>query len=104
VDGQGDGELHELLKDYFLNPNSPRYETIEYKKFKAYWTAKVLTGRHKGKELWRTKETFSISGRLSTWNQNKQNGSTSTGGKYQKVIPLTPTGIEPQNGRRFGKL
>lgn len=66
----GDGELHAYCRAYAAE-NPGRYEKELYEAFLAYWTAKLQAGQKKGKELWRTKETFELSGRLATWNRNE---------------------------------
>jgi len=104
VDGVGDGELYDLLAEYWKNPNSPSYTPEMYKAFRAYWTALVQIGKGKGKERWRTEKTFSISGRLANWNSNNFNKNGNNNGFNSKKPELKPTGIEPTNGRRFGKL
>lgn len=66
IETHGDGELHNLLANFY-SENSTKYEGAMYAGFKAYWTALVLIGRDKGKELWRTQKTFSVAGRLAQW-------------------------------------
>ena len=66
IETHGDGELHNLLANFY-SENPTKYEGAMYAGFKAYWTALVLIGRDKGKELWRTQKTFSVAGRLSQW-------------------------------------
>jgi hypothetical protein len=75
-EGHGDGELHAKLADYYKNPNSVEYSPEIYRAFKEYWTAIVQNGKGKGKELWRTKDTFLVSGRLSTWSRNNFNNES----------------------------
>lgn len=78
----GDGELHYLIDEY-AKANHGKYQNDMYHLFLLYWTATVLNGAGKGKELWKTQTTFSLAGRLATWasklynnsNQNKQNGN-----------------------------
>jgi len=69
VEMHGDGELHNMLADFYKQ-NQTKYEGKMYEGFKAYWTAKVINGKDKGKELWRTQKTFSVAGRLATWSNN----------------------------------
>jgi hypothetical protein len=75
-EGHGDGELHAKLAEYYKNPNSVEYSPEIYRAFKEYWTAIVQNGKGKGKELWRTKDTFLVSGRLSTWSRNNFNNES----------------------------
>ena len=87
IEGHGDGELHEILSNYYLS-NKELYEPKMYTEFKSYWTALTQKGRTKGKELWRTKETFSAAGRLATWarnyNQTKNYDGNRFSGKNQQ--------------------
>lgn len=90
----GDGELHMICINYD-SENQGKYTAPEYKEFLAYWTATVQKGSYKGKELWRSKETFSLAGRLATWNKNNQkfntNGNSSSNSKQSKAEYLTST-------------
>lgn len=91
----GDGELHMTCIVYDQD-NKNKYTPEEYKEFLGYWTAPVQKGSYKGKELWRSKETFSLAGRLSTWNSNNQkfnkNGNSgNSNSKQSKADYLTST-------------
>lgn len=72
----GDGGLHFLCRE-FAKLNPEKYPHEFYKSFLEYWTAKVQkAGKNKDKELWKTKDTFSLASRLTTsfkmtWDGNK---------------------------------
>ena len=70
----GDGELHFLI-DEFARKNHDKYTNDMYHLFLLYWTATVLNGSGKGKELWKTQTTFSLAGRLATWSSKSYNNS-----------------------------
>lgn len=61
----GDGRLHFLCREY-AKQNPDKYTKEMYVHFLEYWTAPVLTGLKKGKELWYTQKTFQLSSRLAT--------------------------------------
>ena len=70
----GDGELHFLI-DEFARKNHNKYPNDMYHLFLLYWTATVLNGSGKGKELWKTQTTFSLAGRLAMWSSKSYNNS-----------------------------
>ncbi|ARK13077.1 hypothetical protein A6C57_23560 [Fibrella sp. ES10-3-2-2] len=70
----GDGELQALCREYFKQ-HPDKYPGQLYNDFLTHWTAIARNAKKKsdnGKEVWRTRETFDIAGRLSTWSKNQE--------------------------------
>lgn len=91
----GDGVLQNSCKDYH-NKNPEKYTPPLYKAFINYWTAIVQVGTKKeiGQELWRTKKTWDLAGRLAYWKSNENKNFNN--GKQ----PTSPV-IEPRQGKEF---
>lgn len=102
-DGEGDGRLHQMLKEFYLE-HIDLYPPELYREFKAYWSALMVNGKKAeiGKEKWEVQETWSLSGRLSTWHQNNlKNGSNQ---RFNQTAGLKPGSHPPSQGKTFGKL
>lgn len=80
VEGKGDGELHSMMSEFY-HKNPDKYEAEMYQEFLRYWTAPIQKGAGKGKEKWRTMDTFQVSGRLATWAKNYKPKETKVNGK-----------------------
>ena len=65
-----------------------------YAGFKAYWTALVINGKDKGKELWRTQKTFSVAGRLATWSNNYKPQSNGNNNNQTRQLSAIETAKE----------
>ncbi|NID09345.1 DUF4373 domain-containing protein [Fibrivirga algicola] len=92
----GDGMLQEQCRDYY-KANLDKYPADLYNEFLAHWTAITQNAKKKadnGKELWRTRETFDLAGRLSTWKQNQE--KFSNGNQPDKRTP-TPGRIDAKS-------
>lgn len=86
VEGKGDGELHSMMSEFYhKNPN--KYEAEMYQEFLRYWTAPIQKGAGKGKEKWRTMDTFQVSGRLATWAKNYKPKSSDANSRKQNWNP-----------------
>jgi len=79
----GDGRLQFLLMDWHWKQSAEKQTAAAnvYETFLNWWTAKVQTGKKAeiGKELWETKPTFDIGGRVATFlkNNSKSNNQNS---------------------------
>lgn len=80
VEGKGDGELHSMMSEFY-HKNIGKYEAEMYQEFLRYWTAPIQKGAGKGKEKWRTMDTFQVSGRLATWAKNYKPKELKVNGK-----------------------
>lgn len=86
VEGKGDGELHSMMSEFY-HKNIGKYEAEMYQEFLRYWTAPIQKGAGKGKEKWRTMDTFQVSGRLATWAKNYKPKSSDANSRKQNWNP-----------------
>lgn len=70
----GDGELHYKCVQY-ERENHGKYHKTMYEHFLLHWTAPLQKGVNKGMEAWRQEKTFSLAGRLATWNSISKTNS-----------------------------
>lgn len=94
----GSGELH-FKTIQWQKVNANKYEIELFKDFLTHWTAPVQKGANKGRELWKTKETFEIGPRLATWAKNEANWTknekqNSTNGNNEAYLNKTSRELE----------
>jgi len=92
----GDGRLQFLVMDWHWNqtPEKQAAAANVYETFLNYWTAKVQNGKRAeiGKELWETKPTFDIGGRVATFLKNNSNSNYKSNGNSKANIGTVEQG------------
>jgi hypothetical protein len=59
--------------ELYKKENPSKYSDFMYEDFIRYWSEPFQKGRYKGKQKWEGQDTWQISGRLATWNNNNFN-------------------------------